>query len=422
MKTQTDPCYIEVILQLQDNMLRQWLGDMLTSFPTTRMAFAYGSGVFAQQTAAETRASTRSGEDPPMIDLVLVVDDPVTWHEENILKNRHHYSFAAYGGAPLVARLQDTAARVWYNALVPVPAPWGDGRQLMKYGVISSKALEEDLRTWSSFYISGRMQKPVAWIDGYEMKIAAATPETQYDKVGVEHLATAGEVNLRGAVAAALLLLPERFTEGQLYETITGLSYAGDFRMAIAENPDKVRNIVHSPGSPLRFHGLYAHILQEMEARSMLRRLDLGSTTIDRNDDAQILGGVYEQDISTLGITNVLRCIPMDCQQRMSVHIDVQYGNVNMGFLLNDPHAKMVQYRSTENDIGVLYTKLEEQLEEWGQKDIEKVVEITAKAMQLTLSTIVSQTALQQTMKGLASAGVTKSAVYSMNKIRKRLK
>ena len=415
-------------------LLRSWLGEMLTtSFPATRMAFAYGSGVFSQQTSQQRRRKYGVDEAPPMIDLVLAVDDPIQWHKENIENNRHHYSMAAYGGAPFVSRLQDTAARVWYNALVPIPAPWGDGNQLMKYGVISSQALKKDLKDWSSFYISGRMQKPVAWIDGYEMQSDFAdfdrmngsnldTNNRDYD------LAQAGKMNLRGAVAAALLLLPNNFTEGQLYETITGLSYAGDFRMAIAENPDKVMNIVHSKGSPIRFRKLYSNILKEMETFNILTCLDGTKGTHDstnpnnvKEQDAHVLGVRYEQDGSPIGKMNVLRCIPMDCQQRMSVHLNAQYGDVSLG-PLPDVDVRVKYYRSTENEIGALYTKLQEQLEEYGENDTLKTKEMTAKAMQLALSTIVSQTAMQQTMKGLVSAGVNKSATYAMNKIQKRLK
>lgn len=54
----------------------------------------------------------------------------------------------------------------------------------------------------------------------------------------------ANQVNLASALRAALLLLPEEFTEIELFEEIAGLSYRGDFRMRVGENPHKVRNIV----------------------------------------------------------------------------------------------------------------------------------------------------------------------------------
>ena len=46
--------------------------------------------------------------------------------------------------------------------------------------------------------------------------------------------------NLRAALTAALLLLPETFNDQQLLETIVGLSYTGDVRMGLAEDNRKV--------------------------------------------------------------------------------------------------------------------------------------------------------------------------------------
>jgi translocator assembly and maintenance protein 41 len=67
-------------------------------------------------------------------------------------------------------------------------------------------------------------------------------------------------VNLASAVRTALLLLPEEFTELDLFETIAGLSYRGDFRMQVGENPHKVRNIV---GAQLEsFRSLYGGLLK----------------------------------------------------------------------------------------------------------------------------------------------------------------
>jgi translocator assembly and maintenance protein 41 len=360
--------------------LRRWLGEMLTtSFPATRMAFAYGSGVFSQQTAAEVRAATNGNQEAPMIDLVLTVDNPTMWHKENIQRNRNHYSAAAYVGSSFIAKTQETAAAVWYNTLVPIPEPWGDGRQLMKYGVISSHALEKDLKTWSSFYISGRMQKPIAWIEGYKM---SDSNKKDFIGYGVDgkiaekvDLVKAGQTNLKGALAAALLQLPNTFTEGQLYETITGLSYAGDFRMAIAENPDKITNIVKNGGSPARFRKLYEPFLSEMKSVTCLD---------NRIDNSDILNVRFEQDVTKNARINMLNELPLEIQKRMTLNLN-QNGN-------NDGDADAL------------------------------ISEKLANAMRLTLSTLVGQTALKQTMKGLASAGVTKSAVYSMSKIRKKIK
>ena len=69
----------------------------------------------------------------------------------------------------------------------------------------------------------------------------------------------AARANLRHALSAALLMLPHTFTARELYRTIAGLSYTGDFRMVFGENPNKVSNIVNA--SMTELHGLYAPVL-----------------------------------------------------------------------------------------------------------------------------------------------------------------
>ncbi|KAJ7366884.1 mitochondrial matrix Mmp37-domain-containing protein [Mycena albidolilacea] len=68
------------------------------------------------------------------------------------------------------------------------------------------------------------------------------------------------QVNLTSAVRAALLTLPADFSETQLFERIAGISYLGDPRMMLpAENRGKVANIVRSQAP--QFKELYHRLV-----------------------------------------------------------------------------------------------------------------------------------------------------------------
>ena len=55
-----------------------------------------------------------------MLDLVFAVDSPLEWHEENIKRNKHHYSFMQHLGSKGITSLQKLSAGVYYNTLVTV--------------------------------------------------------------------------------------------------------------------------------------------------------------------------------------------------------------------------------------------------------------------------------------------------------------
>jgi translocator assembly and maintenance protein 41 len=68
------------------------------------------------------------------------------------------------------------------------------------------------------------------------------------------------QVNLVSAVRAALLTLPEEFSETELFERIASISYTGDPRMFLpAENRGKVGNIVRKQAP--QFKELYHRLV-----------------------------------------------------------------------------------------------------------------------------------------------------------------
>lgn len=89
-----------------------------------------------------------------------------------------------------------------------------------------------DLLYWNTLYVGGRMHKPIARL---------------FNGAG-ERVLVAEQANLTSALRASLLMLPEEFTETDLYLKIASLSYIGDFRMSVpgGENRNKVRNIVEN--------------------------------------------------------------------------------------------------------------------------------------------------------------------------------
>ncbi|KAI5921441.1 mitochondrial matrix Mmp37-domain-containing protein [Camillea tinctor] len=220
-----------------------------------RYAFAYGSGVFPQGTGggaateAEIKAvhpkaplAVQKAQDgaPKMIDFIFGVSHTQHWHSLNLMQHRDHYSGLGSLGSAAVSHVQDKwGAGVYFNPYVTV-----DGI-LIKYGVVSLDTLCRDLSEWDTLYLAGRLHKPV--------KILRDDPRVRLSN----------QINLLSALRTAFLLLPETFTEQELYATIAGISYLGDPRMAFpTENPKKVTNIVNN--NMMNFRWLYAPLIESL--------------------------------------------------------------------------------------------------------------------------------------------------------------
>ncbi|XP_049622262.1 phosphatidate cytidylyltransferase, mitochondrial isoform X1 [Suncus etruscus] len=315
---------------------------ILAHFPEDlSLAFAYGSGVFRQ-------AGPSSNQKDSMLDFVFAVDDPLAWHKRNLKKNWNHYSFLKILGPKTITAIQNNyGAGVYYNTLVMC-----DGK-LIKYGVVSTSTLTEDLLNWTSLYVAGRLQKPV--------KILAMNENAV--------LRSALDKNLRSAVSAAFLMLPESFSEEDLFTQIAGLSYSGDFRMVIGEDKSKVSNIV-KPNIG-HFRELYGSILQQHP--QVVYKMQQGRLEIDKSPEGQF---------------TQLMTLPKTLQQRINHLMDPPGRN-------RDVEETLFQVAHDPDCGDVVY---------------------------LGLAAIVRPSSMKQSAKGIITAGIKKSLIYSSLKLHKMWK
>lgn len=336
---------------------------ILSKFPPSfSLCFAYGSGVKPQigyagtaineTTKTSSDAPSSPSKKPKMLDLMFVVDNPFQWHAQNISQNPSHYSFIRHLGSKVVAQFQEKfGAKVFCNTLIPIKDE-SNNNLLIKYGVISSKNLIEDLLDWRDLYVAGRLQKPVEIIR-----------EPNSSKVQ-----NALELNLQSAIHSALLLLPKEFNEFEFYCTITSLSYNGDFRMIFGENKNKVQNIVKPQIE--HFRNLYAPTL------------DVFKQVLEFSTSGDEFTNKWEQDKSSLVVLQHLNQLPKWPIRRI-------VREWNRG-----------KYRSDTEDV------LRAVACSPRYQDIVKQ----------SLADIVWQSSVKQSLKNIPTAGISKSLSYAWSK------
>lgn len=252
---------------------------ILSRFPDKlAFCFAYGSGVKKQ--SGYTEAALKE----TLIDLIFCVDDPLQWHTRNIAMNPSHYSFMRFLGPSAVAKFQTNfGAKIYCNTLVSI-----DENCMVKYGVIATDDLCNDLNHWTDLYVAGRLHKPV----------------TALIEPNANRIETAIENNFANAIRVALLLLPTEFSYYDFFYEIAQMSYNGDFRMIFGENKDKVRNIVQP-----QLEG-FVHLYQP-HLKQLAHCLHLPNST-DFHD------GRIEQSKSPEIIRNHLRGLPKSLCDRLN--------------------------------------------------------------------------------------------------------
>ncbi|KAG8904451.1 Mitochondrial translocator assembly and maintenance protein 41 [Tulasnella sp. 403] len=309
-----------------------------------RYAFAYGSGVFQQ------KGYDRGSSDPPMLDFIFAVSHADHWHSINMAQNPSHYPLTArLAGASAISRFQHLSPGIWFNAFVPLKGA------TIKYGVTSIDNLTSDLLTWETLYLAGRMHKPI--------RIIKDDPRIRLTQ----------QVNLASALRTALLTLPCDFTERQLFEAITSISYAGDPRMSLpAENRGKVQNIVAA---------------QTAQFRELYWRLASGMPGVRWPTGTRVI----EQDGEPRGRLVHLRKLPLNLLKRVEQH-----------YLASSPDLVAMR----EGDESAFWLKVA------GDDNLSGVITEEVK-------NIVRRPATIQSLKGIVTAGPVKSIRYSATKVGK---
>lgn len=275
-----------------DNELRERLRSILWKFNAPiKYAFAYGSGVFSQGKPVD--ASQRQ------VDLIFGVSYTEHWHSLNMRQNPHHYSALRYLGSGAISTIQDKfGAGVYFNPYVEI-----DGIKI-KYGVVNMDTMLTDLHKWSSLFVAGRLQKPV--------KILRDEPRARF----------VNQTNLISALRTALLLLPETFSELDLYKTIAGNSYRGDPRMMLGENPNKVNNIVNNQF--LNFRNLYSPLLD------VLPNVNMAHSSAFKLENTEIPVASMKQDMDPVTRGNMVHRLPLDFRQNLYVRYQSKLESSNL--------------------------------------------------------------------------------------------
>lgn len=374
-----------------------------------RYAFAYGSGVFSQSNSATSPDALSPHPHPPeavvkwqqnggkIIDFIFGVSYTQHWHSINLTQHPKHYSALRHLGSYPISKIQDSwGAGVYFNPYITVNGT------MIKYGVVNLDTICRDLTEWDTLYLAGRLQKPV--------KILRDDPKVRL----------ANQINLMSAVRTALLMLPEQFTERELYEKITSLSYMGDPRMRFgSENSNKVRNIVANQLP--NFRQLYVPLIDNLPNvrfnDSALpneigwEREDVMARSSSQRKLAEIIGGPdgfrMEQDMSPQRRGNMVRRLPRLFRQKL-------YHQYRKEFQL--PGSAFDEIIDKANDEeGMSFSKRE-------AGDFERRIAThpnISRTVESCVSNTISWPSSSQSVKGIFTAGLSRGWRYWSEK-RKR--
>ena len=214
-----------------------------------------------------------------------------------------------------------------------------------------------DLNEWRSLYVAGRLHKPIHILKHNDTIENAMARNKEY------------------AVRTALLLVPKLFDEFDLFTKIASLSYTGDPRMIVGENPKKVVNLV-TPIIPIyrkEYEQALLKVASEIEINNLIKDSPLSQT-------------VHHSDVKTDSTTYKMytQTMTSDSRWRLCENLPVTMRNI---LLMN------------RRTIGSPPKK---------------------HAVRSAVSAIVYRAAISQSVKGIITAGVMKGSSYLFKKVTKK--
>lgn len=406
-------------------------------------AFRYGSKVFSQANDISRNSLT---------DYILINSDSNLFHDKNIQHHGSDYSYLFKNilGSKGITKFQRLGkCKVFFNTNIK-----NEKLGMLKYGVIDKQDLLEDLLTWNSLYIAGRMHKPIDWvlmnypsyiyfdefpemsktnqilnqngIQNDSSNLINEKNKTWNNMLDLEIL-EANEINRKRALLFAIFFSMENGKSkihslywDKIYHNISNLSYNGDVRMVYKmENKNKVSNIVHgqvdqfneiyrdnilsSLFSNVEYdeHKLYIHRNQWFEG---LRKVGLPSGVVER---------VYDQN-SYLGyLMSSAMKESQSAHQDLNQDADQELVNIpkNIDSSFFDDSYKL---RSSNSNIKATFWDL---IQDPDIKNFNEIQEIVNKALQ----SIVFKSSMSQLWKGFLTAGPIHSAEYAFKKMKKSI-
>lgn len=183
--------------------------------PQVLAVIGYGSGIYKQ--------TGYNQNEKPDKDVIIVTEDFKDFLIEDYEKNPHHFSDDFDKHILIKKKEKDKfysnvgCLKFYHNSIH------------FKAMIISKKALEEDLKTWKYFGMSGRLTKPIL-----------------YGNISQE-LDKAIQNNRNNILITALLLNKQNtITPNELYNTISKITYMYDFRTILpGEKKSKAKDIVN---------------------------------------------------------------------------------------------------------------------------------------------------------------------------------